>query len=61
MQSNLQKVERYFDQSALQFDALYDERRNLSFYINRLFRPVGYSLFAASQKHVATHKSGAYI
>lgn len=39
MQSNLQKVERYFDQSASQFDALYDERRNLSFYVNRLFRP----------------------
>jgi SAM-dependent methyltransferase len=39
MQSNLQKVERYFDRSASQFDALYDERRNLSFYVNRLFRP----------------------
>lgn len=39
MQSNVERVERYFDRSASQFDALYDERRNFSFYVNRLFRP----------------------
>jgi ubiquinone/menaquinone biosynthesis C-methylase UbiE len=42
MQSDPEMVERYFHNSAPQFDALYDETRDFSFYVNRLFRSALY-------------------
>lgn len=38
MQTSSQRVERYFDRTAEQFDALYDEGRGLHYWFNRVAR-----------------------